>query len=371
MAPRTAVWLFALAALTGCTKSRPSSDNPGAADADAPNRAIAEGLVTVPEDGVLSPPDYLALVEGSPRRYRIVADPGASTDLRGNGVETPLVRPDLERRVGMAGFELREIEVPDGVAAAVQGARTALDAGDPRSALTSIEAAVTAEPSFGPGRRLQAQALLALGRAAEAIEILIAVTEENPIDQQAHRLLGRAMLEGGRARDALGSAVRAYVLDPHHREGVEILKEAARRNGREFVENRVRFPYSVTIVTDGTIELRIGGDMWITMAACDATWRHEPELRDFEEPPGTPPGFARTRACLIATSESIAALSAGGRQADPDAAALIALARGGLLKPILYWEYVAHRDPERTLTYPPELIDEIEAYLLEWVIPRG
>ena len=178
------------------------------------------------------------------------------------------------------------------------------------------------------------------------------------------------MMEGGRARDALGPAVRAHVLDPHHREGAEILEEASRRNGRSFVENRVRFPYSVTVVTDGTIELRIGGDMWITMAACEATWRHEPTLREFPEPPGTPNGFARTRACLIATSESIAALSAGGRMADPDAARLIALARGGLLKPILYWEYVSHREPERTLTYPPDLVDEIEAYVLEWVIPR-
>jgi tetratricopeptide (TPR) repeat protein len=121
-------------------------------------------------------------------------------------------------------------------------------AGRPEEAQRELEKLLEVYPGDADGTLALAELHLDAGRAAQAIELLAALTEQHGRLTRAHLLLGRAQLEAGSSQGAEQSFRRLWELAPHQPEARYWLSMALQEHGqaeqaRRLLEgNLKRFP---------------------------------------------------------------------------------------------------------------------------------
>lgn len=89
-----------------------------------------------------------------------------------------------------------------------------LDEGEPGVAASHLETALALDPASFSARLLLAEARRVGGEPHRALELALAVTEQEPWSAEAHGLAARAALDGGDCARAAACAERAVQLDP-------------------------------------------------------------------------------------------------------------------------------------------------------------
>ena len=116
---------------------------------------------------------------------------------------------------------------PDVPGPLVNWARTRLDRGDPAGALPLLRQAAELGPRWAEPQKYQGDALLVLGRYAEAVTAYRAAIQRAPRWGGAHLGLGRAQAATSRRRDAANSYAAAAGMDLTAKERAEVVRRLA------------------------------------------------------------------------------------------------------------------------------------------------
>jgi Flp pilus assembly protein TadD len=118
------------------------------------------------------------------------------------------------------------VSVADDPARLEAQAEALIDLGRPADALAVLARASALDPDAMRPHALRASSLIALDRYDEAQEAATAAIARAPEDSDAHRLLAYAQLRSGSERPARATALRAVALDPEEALNYVVLAEA-------------------------------------------------------------------------------------------------------------------------------------------------
>ncbi|MBT8477628.1 MAG: tetratricopeptide repeat protein, partial [Gemmatimonadetes bacterium] len=115
--------------------------------------------------------------------------------------------------------------------AAIRAGQASLEAGDPAAAEQSFREALGISPRRADAQKGLGEALLAQGRAEQAITWFEFATRQNPGDADAWDGLGRAYSGDGRRDDAAAAFARAHEIDPSREELTSEIEDLGRPPG--------------------------------------------------------------------------------------------------------------------------------------------
>lgn len=361
-----------VATFLGCTAaSRASTSAASAAVAAAPARQEAPSDL---EERFLSPAELLKRMEASKVKYRLGETvsglPGLEQSAqRAWPLEDPLPWPVRVETEG--GVAVRPLEWSAALHDAMMDAERDYRAQRFEAAERGYARILSREPSFLPALLGHGDAAYFAGRAQDALVRYDRAVEVAPHDHRVHFFRGNALLRLGRAAEARAAFARALALRPRGETLILALENG--RAGPLGVEVRRPFlhPRGMWRTNDdGSVDVKLepGRPHWFAWALCKAYWSAEPAHRKLRT------GNETHTFSIIEELECLAVMAAAydsreERAPDPDIEQISRILLDRFGTELVVYEIAARMDPHVALRQSPAALEKLVEYVNRYVIP--
>jgi len=335
-------------------------------------------------DELLTPADYLKLMEESKLRYNLMSEPSKNPI-----EEMTCPRRDESLRVVKEGEKTSLVTwsvAPDATKLLEEG-ETLYQAEQMKEAAAKYKAAIDADPQAATAYYFYGDALLfGSNDAAAALEQYKKGIALDPTVPAGHFFAATAYTRLGRMSEAREEIVQALSLYP----GYEAVWRAGTQNPDYWdIQPMTRHPFEPPAgylgkKTDKGIDISLGEKAeWMGYAMCKAVWAYEPKFRREGEAQGEGWSLEAEGACvlnhLMATiNQTQAALEERKKSQVSVEEAMAALpprekhihevAKENLLDGYVLFEIIGRRCPLAMSILPDEARSELKAYIRKYII---
>ncbi|MBX2811580.1 MAG: tetratricopeptide repeat protein [Myxococcales bacterium] len=327
---------------------------------------------------LLQPKEIAAILEKSPRTYRVVKSsrvmPVSATNvLRVKDPQGPRkLDPFLEVYQVDGRVELRS-HLPRGdIKTIFAQASEAFARKRFEEARQLYAEVVHLNPRYFKGYTYLGNSLYSLGRYVDAEKAFRRALYLNPHDYQANMFLGDVLYQLGDYQRSKHALTIAYVLNPQNVVIQERLGNTLAKLSMTLRVHRFMPSVSIEMLSPSGKEVLIrlspsDGDRWLAFAACMACWEYEEGCKERVEESEDPLRLSMYRECLLSHVASVVARTRSQKEVRVEDQLLLSAVGEGFLEAIVFWEVVASQAPAIILLLPESLRTSIEWYINRYV----
>lgn len=327
---------------------------------------------------LLAPGDIYRRLDASPRTYKVEEEDAPTPEwyrenaavewgsAKDDDTDVLLVdlAPDGSRRV-------RIWQPPEGSVPALAAAQRLFDAKDWAGAEAAFAKVVQQYPSHYLARLSWGDCAANMGHFALALERYEKATPLAPLDHRGWYARGNALLGLGRKAEAVSAYARALSLRPRS----EPLRAGLERHPRRLgltLRRDLFLPHARVTEKDDAVTMRCATQPhWLAWASCKALWlgeeSHRREMTGRDEHSFT---NVEEEECLanLAAAYQLTTKAKKGYTPDPTAQLAYDASEAGLLEPFVLYELASRVDPTVMLQLPDEERAKVEAFIRRFVL---
>lgn len=326
-----------------------------------------------PRPRFLTVPEMMRRMEASPVHYSILSTYEEPVEQLEEKLWPRTIRPVLMPRVVEDGPGRKVIpwQIPEEVRALSDEAEDLYGKGLFREAAERYRRILEIAPDHYLVRAALGDCALFTKDPKAALEHFDAAIQINPDDHRVHYYRANALMALGQKAEAIDSFTTSLVLNPRNRVLLDHLRRYAKYLGIE-VRSDLMVPRAYVQKEGETVTLYFDKENphWLTWAVCKGLWLGDPSHR--QEMTGRADRSWTTieeMECLAALATSyLTALKDGKSQPDPELDTLVNVLRDGLASSFVIYELGSRVDPQITLKVEKRHRDFVHRYVRKYVL---